>query len=199
MSIFSKTKQNTKEKGFTMVEVLVAITLFSIAVAGVITAAVQGGININYAKMRLTANYLAQEGIELMRAKRDSYVIDNSTDAATGWSTFATEALTNCTAAGPCDIDISDTSTTVLGGSAALGLRYIPCVAGCEITYEGTAGALGYYSHSSLGTPTPYTRRITVAPYPLSPNELQITSTVTWLEGTSQQSVIVSESLFNWY
>ena len=192
-------KTNThKEKGFTMVEVLVAVTLFSIAVAGVITAAVQGGININYAKMRLTANYLAQEGIELMRAKRDSYVIDNSTDFTSGWNAFATEALANCTSAGPCDIDVADTSTTIVGGSAPLGLRYIPCVSGCQITYEGGSG-LGYFSHSSLGTPTQYTRRLTVVTFPLSPDELQVTSTVTWQEGTSTQSVIVSESLFNWY
>lgn len=192
-------KKNTRtEKGFTMVEVLVAITLFSIAVAGVITAAVQGGININYAKMRLTANYLAQEGVELMRAKRDSYVLDNSTDFETGWSTFVTEALTNCTSGGPCDIDVADTSTTIVGGSAPLGLRYIPCASGCQITYEGGSG-LGYFSHSSLGTPTPYTRRLTVVTFPFSPNELEVTSTVTWQEGTSTQSVIVSESLFNWY
>jgi prepilin-type N-terminal cleavage/methylation domain-containing protein len=187
------------ERGFTMVEVLVAVTLFSIAVAGVITAAVQGGININYAKFRLTANYLAQEGIELMRAKRDSYVIDNSTDFETGWNTFATEALSNCTLAGPCDIDVTDVSTPVVGGTAPLGLRYVPCVAGCSITYESGVSGLGYYGHSSLGTPTPFTRRITVATFPSSPNELEITSTVTWLEGTNTQSVTISESLFNWY
>lgn len=199
MTIPFFTRRTCSEKGFTMVEVLVAVTLFSIAVAGVITAAVQGGININYAKMRLTANYLAQEGIELMRAKRDSYVIDNSTDFETGWNTFATEALANCTSAGPCDIDVADTSTTIVGGSAPLGLRYIPCVVGCLITYDGSSTGLGYFSHSSLGTSTPYTRRITVVTFPLSPNELEVTSTVTWQEGTNTQSVTVSESLFNWY
>lgn len=180
-------------------EVLVAIAIFSLAVTGVIAAATQGGININSAKNRLTANYLAQEGIELMRAKRDSYVLANPTSFAEGWASFAVEAATNCSAAGPCDVDIADTTTPVTGTSTPLGLRFIPCTASCVLNYDGATTGKGFYSHG-VGTPTAFTRRITVVGFPpVSPNELEVTSTVTWTEGLSQQSVVVSESIFNWY
>ena len=98
-------KKNTNKKnirahaaGFTLVEVLVAIAIFTVAITGVITVTVSGGISINSAKNNLTANYLAQEGIELMRAKRDSYVISGSTYLQ-GWQDFTTDVasvFTDC-------------------------------------------------------------------------------------------------------
>lgn len=193
-------KKQQSERGFTIVEVLVAITIFSIAVAGVITASAQGGINVNAARNRLTATYLAQEGVELMRAKRDSYVISASTYTA-GWATFVADATAACTNVGPCDIDVSDTTTTVPGTSAAYGFRFITCASSsCVLSRDTSTSAFGYYAHGS-GTPTMYTRRITVVPLPnmTAPNELEITSTVSWNEGTAAQSITVNESVFNWY
>ena len=194
MRSFSTTTE--KEKGFTIVEVLIALTLFSIAVAGVITAAVQGGINVASAQNRMTANYLAQEGIELMRAKRDSYVVSNSTGYDAGWADFAA-ATTTCSVATPCDIDVSDTTTTIPSSGAALGLQFVPCVSICPLKLDSS----GYYSHSAAATTASrFTRKLTVTPFPTtSPSELQITSTVTWVEGSATQSITESESMFDWY
>ena len=177
-------------------EVLVAITIFTIAVAGIITAAVQGGINVNADEQRVTANYLAQEGIELMRDKRDSYVVSSPSGYDAGWADFVAATTTACSTTTPCDIDVSDTTSAIPSSGAALGLRYVTCTAtSCVLNYDSN----GYYSHSA-GTASLYTRKITVVPYPtVTPDELLVTSTVTWLQGSAPQTVSQSESLFDWY
>ena len=198
---FTKNKKNQKtfqkvSFGFTLVEVLIAITIFTIAITGVITVAARGGLNINSSKNRLTANYLAQEGIELVRAKRDSYVLSDSTSYADGWNAFALSLTGSCT--GPCGIDSN--SMYNLGPT---GPGFISCASSglgtspCALFYNSD----GFYVHGGVGTPTPFTRQLTIAPYftGTSTTELEITSTVTWNEGSVTKAISMNESLFNWY
>jgi prepilin-type N-terminal cleavage/methylation domain-containing protein len=191
--------KTSKTSGFTLVEVLIATALFSIAVTGIITVSFQGGANIGNAKNRLIANYLAQEGVEITRAKRDSYVLSNSTSYSDGWDAFTAMISANCT--GPCDLDVGNISN--LGPT---GNSYLSCLSGgdtaspCLLLYNPD----GFYIHGTVGTKTPFTRELTFTPYyaPGSTTqivELEITSTVTWMEGSKRQSVSVNESLFDWY
>jgi len=186
-------QNNKKESGFTLIEVLVALTLFAFAITGVITIAVQNGINVNSAKNRLEANYLAQEGIELMRAKRDSYVLSGSSYLQ-GWQNFAADVTSACT--GPCDVDVNSLANLV----PTSGGGFYSCVPSsvCNLSYSTD----GFYIHGT-GASTPFNRELTITPFTSPgasfPNELQITSTVTWNEGFTTQSLSMSESLFNWY
>lgn len=185
------------ERGFTIVETLIALTLFSIAAAGVITASVQGGMNINVAKNSMTASYLAQEGIELMRAHRDTMVLGAS-DPATGWADFVTEVTStiNCTS-NTCDIDPTNPNTVIVITSLSSPNLYY------NKNLTPTMDA-GYYSHDSsvTNTETPFVRTISAmlpAGAPSTPTEIEITSTVSWKEGSQQKSITMKENLFNWY
>ncbi|MEI6316195.1 MAG: prepilin-type N-terminal cleavage/methylation domain-containing protein [bacterium] len=191
---FTKNKKRiSKEAGFTLTEVLVALTLFAFAITGVITAAVKSGININSAKNRLTANYLAQEGVELVRAKRDSYVLSSDTYVH-GWQNFAADVTSSCT--GPCDVDVNSLANLV----PTSGGGFYSCVpqSVCNLSYSSD----GFYIHGT-GTSTPFNRELIITPFTSPgetvPHELEITSTVTWQEGLSTQSLSMNESLFNWY
>ena len=194
----SGTKFAQGERGFTIVEVLISLTIFSIAVAGVITVAVQGGLNVNASKLSLTATYLADEGVELMRAMRDTSVIAAGVgNESTGWSNFsAVYGATLCTAAAPCDIDPTTGSTP------------FPAIANviptCSLTggycplYPGATG--GYTDSSSGGVAaSPYSRQIIVTPKGSGSNELQVTVNVKYMEGTIPETVTETENLFNWY
>ena len=187
----------TKEQGFTIVEVLIALTIFSIAVTGVITVAAQSGVSISKARNKLAADYLASEGLEAVRALRDSSVLANpGTESTTGWSSFRS-AVSGCTVTSPCDVDVvTEGSFPALASLSTSCPTSLP-LPGCSlyITMDGF-----YSNRNDTGRDplSPYTREITTRVLP-SGDEIEITATVRWLEGTSLQASTVTESLFNWY
>lgn len=71
--------------GFTLVETLVSISIFTMSILGLMTVLSQGIVDIGYAKKKIMAGYLAQEGIEYVRNMRDTYVLYTP---LTGWGTF---------------------------------------------------------------------------------------------------------------
>ena len=198
MKASTRTQQNRRaggERGFTIVEVLVSLLIFSIAIVGVITVAAQGGLNVNDSKLSLTATYLADEGVELMRAMRDTAVIGGSTPSA-GWASFTSVVgATRCTSGEPCDIDPTVPSVPF----PSLGANIVTCTAGgfCPLYYLPT----GYtdISPGTGATPSLYSRRITVTPVGTSGNEVTVSVTVRYPEGVTTKSVTETENLFNWY
>ena len=77
-------------KGFTIVETLVAVTIFSFALTAIISVSAQGITNATRVKNRLTANYLAQEYIDYVRALRLSAV----TQSGANWNTDFLDQIT---------------------------------------------------------------------------------------------------------
>ncbi len=190
--------------GFSLVEVLIALTIFITLITGVSTAIYKSGVSANTAKNRLIANYLAQEGIEIVRAKRDSYVLSNQTSYVTGWQNFVSNVNEGCPLGSACDIDAS--SLTNLGPTS--GNQFIACginltmTSPCVFWYSND----GFYLHNltvSTGTKTPFVRTLVFVPHYTSGGgpvvEFEINSTVYWKDGMTTQSVSMNESLFNWY
>jgi len=71
--------------GFTLVETLVAIAIFTVSILAVMAVLANSISDTNYAKKKITAAYLAQEGIEYVRKMRDTFVLTNN---QTGWADF---------------------------------------------------------------------------------------------------------------
>ena len=61
-----------KNKGFSLVEVLVASTIFMIAVAGLFAAFTKSRQNAEIADKRLRAAYIGRQALEELRTKVDS-------------------------------------------------------------------------------------------------------------------------------
>jgi len=72
------------KRGFTLVETLIAISIFSVSIVSMMSVLGGGVSDINYAKSKMTAIYIAQEGIEYVRNQRDNYVLYNEN----GWEKF---------------------------------------------------------------------------------------------------------------
>ena len=206
------------DRGFTLVEVLISLAIFSIAITGVITVAAQGGITANSVKNRVAATYLADEGIELVRGLRDTMILGSgSAPTATSnviWETeFANSAsniFTKCNPSHGCDIDLRNVAATTDPFPTLSNI--LNCAVGvpCPLYYDNipTDQYYGYYINNNLAgsggplTPSPFSRVITiVAQAPTSPyaGEVRVTSTVTWKEGSNVRTVTQSESLFDWY
>lgn len=86
MKIYQTIKKNGN-KGFSLVETLVAVMIFSVAIMAVMTVLSGSISNINNVKKKMVATYLAQGGIEYVRNMRDTYVISAGTPQE-GWDKF---------------------------------------------------------------------------------------------------------------
>ncbi len=79
---------HSTDSGFTLIETLVSLLIFSVSIAAMIFVTSHGVADATYAKNKLVASYLAQEGIELVRYARDSDVLANKD---TGWGQFVSD------------------------------------------------------------------------------------------------------------
>jgi len=189
-------KQNYKNSnGFTLVETLVAVAIFSVALVALLTSLGRGIADISYAKNKTTAEYLAQEGIEYIRNMRDTYVLYNVGGAQVGWDTFrAKVGATNdtiCARANKYGCYLPDLDFN--NSSAITNITPTDCGAPClYLRYNPANGAYNY----SAGLNSIFSRKIVVTQ--TNTNELKILSTVSWTQGSGSKSTTLSESLFNW-
>jgi Tfp pilus assembly protein PilV len=136
-----------KNKGFTLVETLVAISIFTMSILGLMSVLASGIADTNYAKQKIVASYLAQEGIEYVRNMRDNLVLFDAVSPQNGWTAFRS-ANKNYPISGSDFSGFSRTmSTTAVAGTT---------------------------------------------------DEIKISSTVSWNQGSGVRSVTFSENLYNW-
>ncbi len=174
--------------GFTVVETLVAITVLAISVAGPLSISFQGLRSAQLAKDQTTASFLAQEGIEFIRARRDEDYINGGTPATDLVTTFAF-----CTSTNGCWIDMTDYTW----GQCAT----VACNGATENPVQFNS-ANGWYGHSLTGVGSKYTRIIKMVGREIDGgapvDEFLITSTVTWKTGPIDRSVVVQELITDW-
>jgi prepilin-type N-terminal cleavage/methylation domain-containing protein len=177
--------------GFTLIETLVAVSIFAVSVTVLVVVSGGGLADLSVAKNRLVANYLAQEGIELVRYQRDQSIANTF-----GWPYFADKLTRYCTANQPCNLD-------PLGTSSGSVIQCGTTPGGClSQTVPGT----GYYTfpsgYASVGAEdTIFERRIIVNPITHgggSVEEVEVISTVTWQQGIGNYEVSLRTNLFNW-
>lgn len=205
------TPQQKTEKGFTLIETLVAISLLMVALVAPMTLAAQSLTAAYYARNQVTAFYLAQEGIEIVRAVRDANIIaiagGNTSVNIFNGIPYGTTALT----APAFTVDSTQVTSNSLDTCAQVGGTYqCPPLqtngsvyaywSGCEPPGpDGTWAVTDCGTHSGW-TDTTFTR--TVKAYLLNssdPDEMRVTVTVTWLQGSYQkQSFTINEDLYRW-
>lgn len=174
-------KNNKKlNKGFTIVETLIAISIFSVSLVSLIGLLSQGLSNSGYAKNKIIAEYLAQEGVEYVRNMRDYYMLFPNN----GNFTDFVSALNSCTSSNTCGIDPNVAPPTIFLCSAHNQ---------CKIYINDTSG---YYNTDSVGSSTGFVRTIQMTP--INTNEVKISSTVSWVQKSGNFKVSFSENLFNW-
>lgn len=92
-----------KNKGFTLLEALVAVSILMVAVSAPITIAQKGLSSAIYSKDQMIASYLAQDAIEYMKNRRDYITMNNPDfDWADLWDQ---ENLGLCLDEGGCSIN----------------------------------------------------------------------------------------------
>jgi len=180
--------------GFTLIEALVAVAIVALSVGGPLYAASRALVAAQLSSERLTASYLAQEGIEHVRTSRDNkYLsayqqgiaspgIDVSSFA---WFEFIYGPAKNC-AGSTCKLDPWDPA-----GEPTLSV----CTgASCTLYRDGN----GRYTPQNTGTVTPFARMIKVVPISADNHDRKVISTVSWSNHGRTYSVEVVDILTPW-
>lgn len=102
-----------RSRAFTLVETLIAVSILTLSIAGPLLAASRSLVLAQVSRDKLTASYLAQEGIEYVRAMRDdaylsSYQSGGADVSGAAWSDFVSGnsswSITPCVTAA-CTLD----------------------------------------------------------------------------------------------
>lgn len=190
-----------KQSGYSLVEVLVSISILLIAIVGPMTIAVQGLKTAAFSLQQNTAFFLAQEGVESLFAMRDGYMLQEADGTSTdGWEDFRNDITSECTTLGASFSTTGDTCSLgvemVNGAATFVG---VDCtVSGNCRLYTNASGKPAVYTHNIAGTASPYERIVTLE-Y-ASTNSIFVKSEVVWtsnLFAGVTQRVVLDTALFD--
>ncbi len=183
-------------KGFTLLETLIAILILTLAIAGPLAIAGKDIDTTLSSKDELTAYYLAQDAVEYVRFIRDTNTLSGQSWLA-GLNGTSNPHTNSGTTAGACVSSSGAAACTI----DSLHDEAVSCPpsGGClPINYDSSTNG-GYFTYTT-GSPSIFTRSVSIiSPVGSDSSEAMVTVTVTWLNAAKvKQTVQVEEDLFNW-
>jgi len=171
-----------RRRGFTLLEVIIAIFLLTVGIVGIFVVINKTMSLMAASPSKLIAAYLAQEGIEIVRNIRDT----NWVEGAPSWD----EGLED----GDYEVDYDDLALT-------------PCPDPCGMSNLSflRINNDGFYNYDSGTEATKFKRKITISNKtdldgdPTTFERMTVTVTVFWAEKGKSYSVTVQENLYNWH
>ena len=198
-------------KGFSLVEVLVAISLLLIALVGPMTYLTRTSQSTEVANQRVVATFLAQEGIELVQKLRDDIILSSSPFSSSqdppsqdeGWQDFISNLnVAGCFGSIGCAVEMGGTH-----GDVQLHQCTDPGAnrSECRLYLDTSSDRNSWYTYvgGTGSTQTPYTRRIILNTPSIDPlgelREIYVSSVVTWRTGSFLRTnrVESTTTLFN--
>lgn len=174
-----------RSSGFILVEVIVSISILMLAVPAALTIASKSVFLASYSKDQVIATYLAQEGIEIIRNRRDQNILRGIT-----WDDGFSSG--DCQGGLKCIVDL---------GWGASDPVIQKCVGSCSFVLSLDT-ASGAYAHQSGGTwvLSPFSRSVHVSNVPggSNPNEIRVESTVTYNTHGIDKTITLMENLTPW-
>lgn len=181
--------ENRKQKtvnGFTLVETLIAIGILTIAASAPLFSASRAVTFARSSSYQMTASYLAQEGIEYVRAVRDdafltAYHDVGSTASDEGWNSFSS-SINQCRDPQMCVLDPTDGLSQCSGSS-------------CTLLWLDDTNHI-YRQTQTTGQATVFYRTIQTQSVTLK--DEKVISKVTWTYHGTPYSVTVIDHLTPW-
>ena len=180
-----------KRNGFTIVETLVAITILMIAIAGPMTIAFKSLKTALYAKDQMTASYLAQEAMELIRSDKDNAIANNGSSGFTTLFGNGAGGIGGCTIGSSCWIAINNASKLQYNISSCSGEA-------CRLySTNSDLNGIGYGLSGGSATASQFSRYFYVSSIAGNANEYTVTVRVDWNQGTVSNNVIIDAEMTN--
>ena len=193
--------ERSQLRGFTLIEAMIAVSILALAVAGPLFGADRAIVAAEGARYQLTASYLAQEGVEYVRAMRDdeyllAYQAGGTNTSSAAWTDFLTgtdsAAITQCRSM-TCTLD------PALPMGTGSGFSLNPCTgSACTPLYLANNGTTNYDTEQSGNGAIlqPFTR--TIQAFTVSSTEERIVSIVSWNFHGIPYTVTVIDHLTSW-
>lgn len=156
------------QKGFTLLELTVAIFVIMVGIIGALSALQRATSTTFVSSSKLTAAYLAQEGIEIVRNLRDTNWI-----AGLSWDYGII-----CSPPSPCDCEADYNDKFLNSYDENHYLRIDN----------------GFYNYDS-GEETKFKRKITISK---EPDILKISVQVSWKERGKDFQLTAQENIYDW-
>ena len=189
------------QRGFSLVETLVAISILLIVIVGPMTISVTASRSTSFASEQVIAFFLAQEGAEIAQKARDDLLLD----VFAGNSSNAWAAFTDSSSSGVYDFCFNATGCGLELATDATGSIPAPvdCDSGnnCTLYLDTSSGDVrSRYTYDASGNEaTAYQRQIIFEN--VDANQVRVVSRVFWRSGSIRdiQSVEVETYLYNVY
>ncbi len=170
---------NKYTQGFTLLEMLFAVLIFSFALVSLMTIASKGVIATTTAKQQMAAQFLAEEALEVGRNVRDGNYL-NSSD----WLTVLGQCSETTI---PCDVDYTTNPLTPV---------LTTCSGGCQnrqlYDNKGT-----FRPEPNGGNLTTFWRTLVIKPSSTE-NEKIMEATVHWKQKTVDRALTLTTHIANW-
>ncbi|KKR79274.1 MAG: hypothetical protein UU24_C0013G0006 [Candidatus Nomurabacteria bacterium GW2011_GWA2_40_9] len=194
-------KKNIKKSaGFTLVETLVAIMIFTASVLALMVVLSNSLSNANFTKRKLTATFLAQEGVEYMRNMRDTYVLylpPSPPSGYNGWDNFIVKiSECNKVLGKSCYFD----NTTINFADQTQPIIDMPIFLCPSQICPELKYIAGEYNYDVSGINSGFVRKMEISKVANSvgDDEIEIISTVYYTTPSGLKNISLKENLFNW-
>lgn len=180
--------KKTLRKGFTLVEILIAISILSIAILATFTAVSNSLKSTNFSEDQTAAYYLADEALEYIRNRRDSNAIQHINNLGSAgsfpWlSGVAQIASDPCYPGKVCYVDIPNNTIGTCASNAA----------SCPVLQYNASSGLYQYT---TGTATQFKRSLAFTA--INSTEMSITVSVAWTTQGISKTYSQTLVLKNW-
>lgn len=170
MNKITKTFEAKNNKGFTLLEVIVAIFILAVGVGGTFSLISQTLSAASLIELKLTSSYLAQEGIEIVKNLRDKAWLEQMP-----WDTYIPT--------GEWEVDYLTRDLQERGYADP----------GVPLNIDD---ANGFYSYQP-GTATKFTRKVSIQAAGIE--RLEVSIEIRWKERGRSHSIEILEYITNWY
>lgn len=162
-----------KNKGFSLIEVITAIFVLTVGIGGAFSLIYQTLSAVYTVRSELTASFLAQEGVEIVKNLRDNSWLESRAATSTNWMSHLSE-----TGGSNYELDYSTQGLSQTGSN------------------HMKIDSNGLFNYTS-GDQTSFTRSISLTN--ISTSTVKVVVDVGWQAAGKSRSLEVVENITNWY
>ncbi len=193
-------KKKLQKNGFTLVETLIAVLILTLSIGGLLSLAAGGFFSVRYSRNQIIANNLLHESIEYVRNTRDTAFLQslgwngwksslnvNESGSLTGGSTDG------CFSASGCIVDPYTSGNKVKACSGVCpNILYYP-----DNNFYGYSNSYPFVV-TNPAYATSFVRTIKLEPSSSSDDQVIVTATISWQNGTNTKTLIQKDLITNW-